>query len=79
MRSRVARRAGNIPPSNPITSAIRTPRNSTVGPNRNEKVISLNVAQVAVPVESPLNGSVARQPSKPPSRQMMTDSNTNEE
>ena len=79
MFSRTARIAGKRPPSRPMARAISTPCSSTAGPKRNANVISLNVAQFAVPVERPLNGSVARQPSRPPTRQSSTDSNRNDD
>ena len=76
--SRTARTAGSSPPSNPMIRASVTPCISTRGPKWNENVISLNDAKFAVPVESPLKGSVARQPTIPPIRHKTTDSSKNE-
>ena len=69
-----ARTAGKRPPTTPIITASPIPWSSTLGPNLKEKVISLKVAKLVVPVERPLIGQVSRQPIRPPMEQMKIDS-----
>src|ERR1051325_6090307 len=74
----LARSAGRIPPTNPITAAKATPRANSIGVTAKWKVISLNVNQFVVPVARPLRGRTPIPPTMPPPIASSTASVTND-
>src|ERR1051325_8387470 len=68
----LARSAGRIPPTNPITAAKATPRANSIGVTAKWKVISLNVNQFVVPVARPLRGRTPIPPTRPSARSTAT-------
>src|SRR5882724_7816939 len=70
-----ARMAGGMPPRTPIAKAKTTPMMSKTGVILKAKARWENVCQFMAPVVRPLRGSTARQPTRPPTKEIRRASN----
>src|SRR6267143_5339005 len=70
-----ARMAGGMPPRTPIAKAKTTPMINRTGVILKAKARWENVCQFMAPVVRPLRGSTARQPTRPPTKEIKRASN----